>query len=407
LKGTPLLPSLLVPEHKDNIAIERTRFLPDEPLNRAQSLQKSAEDLAAGRRDGEPGVIEVVRPAVLRQAVLAAYAETRRRAGDDREAGMLGPWNGELRDQWLLDWLKKRFGDDYSWSASKLESYGACPFLFLLKSVLRLDERDEAEEETTRLIFGSIAHEILERFYRELSPDYPDHLDGDTEALFEEVSGQVFAEWEAQEKDGEYLGVPALWAVTRASIHDDVKDYVSRELPHMAKKGERPIEFEYEFGFGDEDVVISGIDKQNVERSMQVCGKIDRVDDVTKGKYSGIQILDYKSGGTGAAKGYSDGSTLQIPLYMKVLAEAKGYDVTFGRYRTLKRAKGISNAAGVDWGSEKFVSALKFVFSIPARVREGKFEAKVAAAGGWHPWDPGIDVCRTRAQFEKGNRFDD
>jgi hypothetical protein len=91
---------------------------------------------------------------------------------------------------------------------------------------------------------------------------------------------------------------------------------------------------------------------------------------------------------------------------MKVLAEAKGYDVTCGRYRTLKRAKGIGNAAGVDWGSEKFERALKYVCSIPARVQAGKFEAKVAAAKDWNPWDPGIDVTRTRAKFEEGSRFD-
>jgi ATP-dependent helicase/DNAse subunit B len=406
LKGTPLLPSLLVPEHKDADAIPRTQFLLDVPLNRAQTLQKAANDLADAHRQGETKTIEVVRPALLRQAVLAAFVETQRRAGDDREAGMLGPWNGELRDPWLLDWLGRRFGDDYRWSASKLESYASCPFPFLVNSVLRLDEREEAEEETTRLIYGSVAHEILERFYKQLGPDYPDELDGDAEALFEEICYQVFDRWQAQEKNGEYLGVPALWAVTRASIHDDVKDYVCRELPHMAKKGERPIEFEYEFGFGDEVVVISGVDAQGVKRTMQVCGKIDRVDEVNKGKHAGIHILDYKSGRTGQAGGYDDGSTLQIPLYMKVLAEAKDYDVTFGRYRTLKRAKGISNAAGVDWDSPKFVSALKYVFSIPGRVRAGKFEAKVAAASGWQPWDPGIDVCRTRAQQEEGSRFD-
>jgi ATP-dependent helicase/DNAse subunit B len=61
---------------------------------------------------------------------------------------------GLSADPWLIDWLGRRFGDDYRWSASKLENYGACPFVFLLSSVLRLDERDEAEEETTRLIYG-------------------------------------------------------------------------------------------------------------------------------------------------------------------------------------------------------------------------------------------------------------
>lgn len=408
LKGTPLLPSLLVPEHDDDIAIERTRFLPEVPLDLAQTLQTAAHDMAAARRGGEARIIEVARPGLLRQALLAAHAETRRRAGDDREEGTLGPWNGELRDPWLIEWLGGRFGDDYPWSASKLQSYGACPFLFFVNSVLGLDERDEAEEETTRLVYGSVAHALLERFYKQLGPDLPGELDDDAEAMFEAICGQLFEEWEEQETEGEYLGLPALWEVTKASIHDDVKDYVRRELPHMARKGERPIEFEYGFGFDEDAVVIRGADHQDVERAMRVCGKIDRVDEVSRGKHAGTHILDYKSSSTPAAAGYLDGSTLQIPLYMKVLAETKGYEVTCGRYRTLKRDQGISNAAVVRRGSPKFESALKYAFSIPARIRAGMFEAKAAAAAGWQPWAPGIDVCRTRAQYEKGaSRFDE
>jgi hypothetical protein len=93
---------------------------------------------------------------------------------------------------------------------------------------------------------------------------------------------------------------------------------------------------------------------------------------------------------------------------MKVLAEARNLPVTFGRYRSLADKKGMPNHAGVAWGHERFESALKYAFSIPARVRAGMFEAKAAAAGGWRSWDPGIDVCRTRARHDKvRSRFDE
>jgi hypothetical protein len=407
LTGTPLLPSLLVPEHADSDAIERTKFLPDEPLSLAQHQQQAARALARSRGHGTASQIEVVSATVLRQAVLNAYAETQRAVGDGRAAGSLGPWNGELRDPWVLERLESLFGDEYRWSASKLESYGACPFLFLVGSVLRLDEREEAEEESTRLISGSVAHEILERFYRSLGPDYPDELDATAGALFEEICDRVFDEREAAARDGEYVGMPALWAVTKASIHEDVRDYVRRELPYMARKGERPIDFEYEFGFGEERVQISGVDTCGREQTMRVCGKIDRVDEVSQGKNAGIHILDYKSGGTPKAKGYADGSTLQIPLYMEALTETRSLPVTYGRYRSLGDKKGMPNHAGVARSQERFESALKYALSIPGRVRAGKFEAKAAAACGWRSWDPGIDVCRTRARYERGSRFDE
>jgi hypothetical protein len=224
--------------------------------------------------------------------------------------------------------------------------------------------------------------------------------------LFEEICAEVFDERERAAREGEYLGVPALWAVTKASIHEDVRDFVRRELPHMAKKGERPIEFEYAFGFGADVVRISGVDAWGRERTLRVCGKIDRVDDVSKGKNAGIHILDYKSGGTPKPKGYDDGSTLQIPLYMKVLAETESLPVTYGRYRSLADKKGMPNHAGVARVDKRLESALRYAFSIPGRVRAGKFEAK-AAASGWRSWDPGIDVCRTRARYEEGSRFDE
>ncbi|NIR78138.1 MAG: PD-(D/E)XK nuclease family protein, partial [Gemmatimonadetes bacterium] len=103
--------------------------------------------------------------------------------GSEREAGELGPYNGRIRDEAVLDHLAERFGDHRVWSASQLESYSACPFHFLLERVLYLEEVAEAEEETSALDFGSVAHAVLEKFYRDCDGVYPSELDARAEAI--------------------------------------------------------------------------------------------------------------------------------------------------------------------------------------------------------------------------------
>src|SRR5690606_24677016 len=113
-------------------------------------------------------------PDLLRQAIVAAVAESHRGPGlarsverDAHPALRPNPWNGRIRDPEILRQLRETFDESYRWSASKLESYARVPFLFLLQRVLRVDPKEEADEETSPLAFGSVAHEILERFYSE------------------------------------------------------------------------------------------------------------------------------------------------------------------------------------------------------------------------------------------------
>jgi len=105
---------------------------------------------------------------------VAAVAESHRGPGLERAADLDGhpalrpnPWNGELRDPAVLEWLARKFDAEYTWSASQLEAYARSPFQFMLERVLRLTGREEAEEETSALTFGGVAHELLERFFRE------------------------------------------------------------------------------------------------------------------------------------------------------------------------------------------------------------------------------------------------
>lgn len=58
-----------------------------------------------------------------------------------------------------------RFSASHGWSASRLESYGTCPFEFFVAHVLGLESRQDAEEGFDERIFGSMLHKILEEHY--------------------------------------------------------------------------------------------------------------------------------------------------------------------------------------------------------------------------------------------------
>ena len=70
-----------------------------------------------------------------------------------------------LDDAAAMRELERKYGPDYRFSPSQLETYIACPFQFFSKYVLDLEpveEKDELDEDLTER--GSRLHDILENF---------------------------------------------------------------------------------------------------------------------------------------------------------------------------------------------------------------------------------------------------
>ena len=312
------------------------------------------------------------------------------------------PWNGYLRDPGVLRRLERRFDDDHPWSAGQLEAYARAPFTFLIERVLWLKGVEEAEEETTPLVFGSVAHEILERFYAEFMDRLPLSLTGSAEIRLAEISEEVCAE---RVEKGEWLGVAALWEQTRQGIVTGVRDYVAWELEYMAGQGERPVHTELRFGWDDERTFVEGEDVWGRMSRVSLRGSIDRVDRVGVG--SGVHhVLDYKSSWTPGAPSFDDATSLQGVLYARVMAD-RGYEMGSSRYRAIKKPGNPQNGGTVAFGSERYERALSLALTIPARVRSGCFEAVASRKGNWKPWDPGLAIRRNHARLTEGHRFAD
>ena len=415
--GTPLLPSIMVPDHAPSQELARTRppRHDDIPVTADQANCLAAQTVAAAMQEPtahaqtpERIVVAPANPVALRQAIVAAVAESQRplaaRPHDPHHPGLFpNPWNGEIRDPRVLERLARRFGPDHVWSASALESYGGCPFVFLLERVLHIKDLQEADEETSPLTFGGVAHKVLERFYRQMKDHLPAELTAAAEVELDRVADEVFAEWEAR---GEWLGLPDLWASTREQIRERVREYVCWELEYLHERGEQPDLIEHEFGYEGDRVVLQGENLYGRQVALRVRGRVDRLDRAGKREIV-HDILDYKTGSIPSAGGYEDGSTLQAALYLQALHQ-QGLEVRKGRYRAIKKPGSPQNGAEIRLGSAKQVSAVRFALSMPDRIRCGLFEpVKSHGSGGWKPWDVGAEITRGRGVLAKGrSRFD-
>lgn len=396
--GVPLLPSLLVPVHDQTTEIPRTRFVWPDAYNAQRVDASAAEALLKTAETG--GQVKAARPGRLHQAIVAAYAESRRRGSRDgtRAPGMLGPWCGEIRDPAVLTLLEKRYGAEHLWSPSQLELYGQNPFVFLIQRVLWISELEEASEDTDVMTFGSVAHRLLERFYQRYTGPFPAEFDGSVQEVYSIVANEAFGELE---KDLEqWLGLRTLWAVRKRQIQERVSDYLGWELPKLSDR--RPERVEHIFGDEATQVRLKGKDLSGKDSSFRIRGRIDRVDAGTSRAVH--HVVDYKTGQTPSGSGYEDGGVLQGPLYLAVLAEQLKLTPGEAAYRSIKDHK---VSAKVEYGSAECEAALRIALAIPGRVRAGKFEPRAAKSVGWKNYWPGLAVCRVEAVVEEGSRFDD
>lgn len=416
--GTPLLPSLMaervLPREEWAKELPRSFEPVGEPVTVDELQREAVRALvpaarAAPRPDHAPAVT-VPDPQVVRHAVLNAYAEQARAARghlyDEGDPPEPSAWSGRIEDPRVLTALEERFGDGHVWSVSQLHAYARCPFTFFVEKVLRLSGQEEAEEETTALTFGSLAHAILDAYYRPLVDGNraPSGLTDAERARLDEVAERVIGE---RETAGEWLGTPVLWELKKRDLLARLREYLEWELRDGFQPGERPWESEWILSSEDgAPILLRGRDLAGAERAMRLTGRIDRVDVIDGPDGPRYRVLDYKSGRIPEPRHYDDGVELQAALYMHALAQADGLSVELGRYRSIRDPRDWSTRF-IEFGDRRYEFMLGVAFTIPGRVRRGMFEPIASQSRGWADWDPPLEVRRSSAQLAvKGGRWE-
>jgi ATP-dependent helicase/DNAse subunit B len=283
--------------------------------------------------------LEECAAAVEVQAARAVKPQPRDRRGPGG-----GPREG-IRAPELLRILR---GKTETVSPTRLESYLQCPFQYFGRSVLRLKQRPvRPDERLDFLTQGIIVHAVLAQLYERPR---------DVEALFEEVF----------ERTVEEKQIPPGYHRERLrnAMLDDLRAFANdREAPRGGEQSRTEAEFQYV-----------------LEEGVEVKGKIDRLDVVSRGDRPGglshmARVIDYKYSGEKNTRDRKDNDDLlQAPLYLLAAERHFGLEPAGMTYIGLKGGVVLAEWKDGELPEGWREAATERTMRIVAAIRSGRME---------------------------------
>ena len=144
-----------------------------------------------------------------------------------RQRGYVSAHNGLLSS--VPDLLADQFGPTHTWSASRLENYRTCGFMFFVSSALKLEPRPGTGRRARRPPAGHICTTRSSR--KSTPPGCPTRPTGDLDAFVRRIANPILDK--APETEG-FRETP-WWSQTREEIVDNVsRSIVAPELDQRA-----------------------------------------------------------------------------------------------------------------------------------------------------------------------------
>lgn len=347
----------------------------------------------------------------------------RLRSEAERDAGLLGPFDGVLIHPLIRQQLATRFGPDHMYSASQLTTYGRCPFQFFCRRILQLERREEAALDLVALDRGYLLHAILHDFFeRHAHAPLRRERQSEYERELVAVADAIFARYEE-------TALPihrGLWELEKARITDTLLRFLDAEIAYQQKVAAHEVHPHWlELGFGmspEKQERCHPASRRTplvFERPgragdrIQIRGRMDRVDRSADGKYI---VYDYKSRSGARLAEMREGSDLQIQLYIHALARVflqPGEEVIGGGYYVVEdgnRRQGAyrrdygdytgihpraeSNLAPEEWQA-LLDGAERYVWEYVEGMRRGDFRVQ-----------PKSDACCPRCDYRTVCRYD-
>jgi ATP-dependent helicase/nuclease subunit B len=211
---------------------------------------------------------------------------------------------------------------DTTVSATRLESWAACPYAYFVQYVLdvRAVENPEDTLRISPIDHGVLVHLALERFIAAVvsrpmndRPQPDDPWSPDDRALLHSIGEDLCDRFEAEGLTGR----PIFWRRDRQRVLTDLDGFLDADRALRHEQRTRPIAVELSFGFPGDAVGPVPLALSD-GRLLRFRGKADRVD---HGDDGSLHVLDYK---TGKAKYYRNlsqedpdqrGHRLQLAVY--------------------------------------------------------------------------------------------
>lgn len=177
-------------------------------------------------------------------------------------------------------------------SVTEIETWRRDPYAIYSRRILRLEKLDDLDAELMANTYGTLVHDILDRFLRL----YPITLPPDAESQLMAMGEQVF---------GAETGRPKVWGFWRPRFQRIAHWFITKEQQRRAriKKIHSEIKAALVIKTGAKDFVLSA--------------KVDRIDEFTSG---GLAIIDYKTGTPPTARTVEAGFAPQLSLEAAMVA---------------------------------------------------------------------------------------
>ena len=338
-----------------------------------------------------------------------------------RRAGITSPYNGQIEDPELRAWLQVEFGDERLWSPTQLETYAKCPWSYFSARLLRIEKREEPDEELDPATRGTVLHDALARFFTRAAERVggPVLLRPPDLSWAQPLAAAALEEAITLAGEETWLGHPALRDAKREELRRMLDGYLAFEAEYNEKlfNNRSPNSYLMRTAAAAHEQVF---DEALLERDgirIRYRGAIDRVEVSVDDRIADqrfVAAVDYKSslGGvpaSGDESAWDDGVVLQVPLYAHALAGLQaGARVARVQYRTLRppqvahslelykidRKNNVlhSDAAGM----ARMESALDAVVAHVRAARDGAFPAAPKNSTRCPPFCHAWDICRVR-----------
>lgn len=231
--------------------------------------------------------------------------------------------------------IAKAIGSNiHSFSASALNKYTRCPFIYFTDRILNLPGAQTSLEQVINpLVRGSAIHELLS--YRISNKKQDADLVDILKKQGIEIDDLNFIE-EAILKD--YIAI--------------IEIFIQTEVERIADKEREVLHTEYPFGIDDAEDLIINIDGKD----RRFTGVIDRIDKLPDGTFT---VVDYKISSQSIKNLFEEAAKFQLPLYAIAL-EYFGQPTSTAEIVSLGRKK-MHNKSTDDFESEEESGIEEFI----------------------------------------------
>lgn len=201
---------------------------------------------------------------------------------------------------------------DKIYSISYLESYGKCPYYFLLNNIMNVKEMERIFQDFTPLDRGSINHEVLKEYYFNYSREIEDHVLGNKEFDVDETYDFIHVKIEEKIKSENQNMNSAIWKLRVDNNTNRLLDFIKSDLDRLTKLKKKVLPYNFEVPFGRRNLFELRIG----DLKIPFTGVIDRIDKyVDEDKYI---LIDYKNSAYSVKDidQMKSGLSLQLPIYI-------------------------------------------------------------------------------------------